>query len=539
MTGLLAGLNGLGSNPLWNTGLGLMSAAKPFGNVGDSLMQASQVTAQNQAAQQQLAMNRLNMQRTQAMMPLLNAYYQKAGSLMGGQQPSGPPPSAPSVGTQAPADAPAATPSMQIDPQSALQLGTIGSMIGAPGAEALTKYPEAVTNAQKAIQQQRQMQVQGPMALLDSVASSPNAHVLVQNIPGMQDQWAETAPKLGLDPNDPSTLTAANARAFATMKYNDLAGSAGLPPKPMPAPVIRQPRGNGDVRDIDPISGKDVGGSPAVATGKYVVNGQVVEMPTAQAVAKGYQPYDSALYGASQISPQSMEQAYQRSKATGDPKGELAGRDPIAAAQVSSYIAKRAQEDGATGLAQAAQAQAYKASQGVVNSFLSGDDSKKLTAINTTVAHSQTLLPLIDALGTGNLTKINQAKLAYQEATGKPAPTDYKVIANMYAGEASNAITANGGDKDEREAIKAPYSSIHSPTQLKSAVQLTAQALAGKTDALRNKWDIGTQGAQGSFDKLLLPETRAALAQRGTGGAAPQHPPNIQKLLDKYNAGPK
>lgn len=498
----MAGLNDMPSNPLVNMGLGLMQAAAPFGNVGTSLMNANQQTLQNQQARQNLGMNRMQMQMLQAKLPVLQSYFQRAQGMMN-RAPNGAAPTAPTTGGPAPNG-------MSIDPQDALDTGTLGAMVGAPGAAELAKYPENYTKVQEAIQTQRKMQLQGPMAVLDSVRTSPNAHVLLQNMPDLATQYSQDAPKLGL-PADPTQATPLNARTWATYAYNGMAGNAGVAPKDMPAQVLKQNRGNGDVRDIDALTGKDVGGSPAVATSKFVQNGQVVELPTAQGVAQKLQPYDSALYAAGLITPQAKEQAYQLAKSKGDLTEAIAGRDPIAAGQLSSYIAKRAGEEGISGLQLAANQQSYKSRQGVLNDFTTGGSSDKITAINTAVLHTNALLPLIDALQTKNLTRINAAKQAYQKETGVAAPTNYETLANMAVGEINSAINKNGGDVAERERITAPFKSSGGPDVLKGAVKTAVTALAGKTESLANRWDVGTEGNQGNFGKFLMPQTAKAL----------------------------
>ena len=67
--GLMSGLTNAPANPLYNMGLGLLSAAKPFGNVGDSLMQANQATIANRGAMQQQAINKFQLQRAQQLWP--------------------------------------------------------------------------------------------------------------------------------------------------------------------------------------------------------------------------------------------------------------------------------------------------------------------------------------------------------------------------------------------------------------------------------------------------------------------------------------
>src|SRR5580692_2281972 len=82
--GLMQGLNSAPANPMVNLGLGLMSAAKPFGNVGDSLMQANQATIQNRGAMQQQDLQRYSLERMKAMMPLYQKAMQSAQDSLGG-----------------------------------------------------------------------------------------------------------------------------------------------------------------------------------------------------------------------------------------------------------------------------------------------------------------------------------------------------------------------------------------------------------------------------------------------------------------------
>lgn len=520
LDGLMSGLNGLGQNPLFNIGMGLMSAAKPYGNVGDSLMQANQTTMANQSAAQKYGMGQLQMRQAQAEFPMRMAWLKNA---MGSLQPQQAPQQQPQAPMQAPPGialppdpnaAPQGAPQSQggfMDPTQAVNLGLSGGALGMPGAAEFLKVPGAMESVQKYQQMQRQMAAQGPLATLDTLATSDKADQLINADPHLKAAWTQIAPQMGMDPD--KDLNPANGRSMATFAYNKLAGPAGLPVKPMPVQVQRVDRGNGDVRDIDPLTNKDVGGSPAMATSKFVQNGQVVEMPTAQGVAQKLQPYDSALYGAQQITQPAMEQAYQVAKAKGDLSESLAGRDPIAAAKVSSYIAKRAGEDGISGLQLAANQQTFGARQKVVNDFMdpNGTAGGKIGAINTGILHVNSLMPLIDAMKSGNTTRINAARQTYQKETGIPAPTNYETLANMAVGEISTAINKSGGDAEERDRVASPFASSRSPDVLKGAVKTAVTALAGKTESLANQWDVGTEGTQGNFGKFLMPQTAQAL----------------------------
>jgi hypothetical protein len=518
--GLMSGLTNAPANPLYNMGLGLMSAAKPFGNVGDSLMQANQATIANRGAMQQQAINKYQLQKMQEMMPLYQKVLQSASSGFGSQAPGQIPSSSTPTGPTAPPnryDPLPPLPMMGGNSFNQINSGTALQLI--PGME---KAGEAMMNAPakqqallEGIYKQRQQQTAAPLADLDTIMTSDNAAARLAKDQDAFSKWQQENP--GAQPTDPQ------ARAFAGTLYNRLAGSAQSPVKPIPTMLQNVPGGQ-----VEATTGKFTG----VPTSKFIQNGQVVELPTSDGISKKLTPYDPTLLGSQMISPAAFEQAYQLAKQKGDLTESLAGRDPIAAAKVSSYIAQRAQQEGVSGLAMAAKAQSYKAQQGVVDDFTSGATAKNINGLNTSVQHLTYLGPLIDKLGGSNLTLLNQAANAYKERTGVPAPTNFAALKEFVGGEVARAVLPGGGGEAERRSLTDPLNAANSPTQLKEAVTTIQQALAGKTLALKNQWDMGTSGSQGSFDKFLLPETIKAINQEGTSTGA--HPPKIQALIDKY-----
>lgn len=103
---------------------------------------------------------------------------------------------------------------------------------------------------------QRQIQAAGPMSLAESVASSPQADVIIKNNPSLQQQWVQIAPKLGLDPF--RDLTPQNARMVATYAYNQLAGASGQVDKikPMPVQYRQSSTGYGELEQRGPLDNK-------------------------------------------------------------------------------------------------------------------------------------------------------------------------------------------------------------------------------------------------------------------------------------------
>jgi hypothetical protein len=177
---------------------------------------------------------------------------------LGGQNPQGPQTQA--AGAQSPGGP---TGGVQNGPQGAVggtDSGVAGFTPTTLGALALLRGDDPLKTAQGVQDyqlKQKQIQAQGPMNLAESVASDPNADKIIMNNPSLQQQWISLAPKLGLNPF--TDMTPENARRVATFGYNQLAGSAGLPPKPMPTMVKNVNLGQGEVGQIDPLTGKKVG----------------------------------------------------------------------------------------------------------------------------------------------------------------------------------------------------------------------------------------------------------------------------------------
>lgn len=277
-------------------------------------------------------------------------------------------------------------------------------------------------------------------------------------------------------------------------------------------------QGQQNARDVKPVQNAD---------------GTVTYVPANQAAGKNVGSASAAVAGS--VTDQAKELAYQTFKTTG--AMPAIGRGGAATqAMYANYFAQRAAQDGDTGASIAAKGQAFKAQQGVLKDYTSGATSKTLNGINTAVAHMEYLDPLIDKLDNTGSPLFNKAANFFKQQTGSTAPTNFAAMKEFVAGEVAKAVLPSGGGEGERQALGAPLAAANTPAQLKEAVQTIKTALAGKTEALRNQWDIGTAGSQGSFDKFLLPATKKALGTTG-GQSTPvavAHPPDIQSLLDKY-----
>jgi hypothetical protein len=540
--GLLGTLGGLMkmADPMFliSMGAGLMSGARYGSNAGEGLLQGlnmyqqqKQGQLQQQLTKQQLQTGQLGLQRQQMMM---NAAQQALGG-QGAQTPQGGllgPQSAPQSQPQAPAGqflpgispmpsqgAPQQPPAAAQGLPSSLQAPSMDQIYGTtyPGgmnpqytrAMAMFSQDPAAALLQSRNDQLKlaQQNYAPTISKLDQLIKSDSTtkYLNGQAYADIKAAWPQLAAQNGMDPD--KDYNDQNVRFALTGLRNQFA--AGLQ-EPTEAPAARWQDENGPLGSqyqTNPITGerKQIRGEEPLKD--VIMNGQPVALPASQAAGK--QPFNATLAVASNISNDAKEQAYQTFRQTGQmPTGGRGGA--AAQAAYANYIASRAKADGIP-LSGAAQAQVYKAQQGVIDDFTKGKTAQSLNGINTSVQHMDLLPPLIDALDNGNLTAVNRVSNWFKQQTGNPAPTNYAAIKEFVGGEVAKAVLPGGGGEAERQALTKPLQDANSPEQLKQAVSTIQKALAGKTESLRNQWDVGTNGTQGDFDKFLLPATKKAL----------------------------
>lgn len=368
---------------------------------------------------------------------------------------------------------------------------------------------EALQNVHKQQLEQASEQFSGKLTSLEYLARNDTPTKWIKNDPQLMAAWPQLAAQVGLDPE--KDFNDDNVRHAATYAYNQIATPLGKAQLPQSNKLIT--RGN---QQLDPVTGKveHEEGLEDVDLG----NGQHALMPQSQAIGKP--KYNASAATAGSITDQAKELAYQRFKATGEMpaagKGGAASQTAYA-----NFFAKRAAEDGDDGAALAARSQQYKASQGVVKDFTSGKTSQTLNGLNTAVGHMDQLDQAATALSNGNVQALNKASNFFGTQFGGSATTNFNVIKNFAAGEVAKAVLPGGGGEHEREEIADAIKSSNSPQQLHDAISTWRNLLSSKTEALRNQWEIGTNGTQGSFDKFLLPPTKKALGINSAPTQAP------------------
>lgn len=565
--GLMSSLGGLMrlADPqlLISVGAGLMSGARYGSNAGEGLMQGLQMyhsmktsELQNQLQRQQLQEGQLGLQRQQVITDAIRQAAQQgqgagpSAGLMGSsapnvsQQPAAAPflpgiSSMPAQGGQAPPQAaPQGLPSGLLPPSMDQLYGmtypggmnpnlTRALSLGSqdPGTALLKAREDQLKLAQ---------QNYAPfMARIDQLAKSdtPTKYLNGSTYADIKAAWPQIAERYGLDPQ--KDYTDAGVRQALNGLRNEWAAGLQEPTEAPPNVLQNSTDAEGRTVQTDPLTGKRTVEAPGPVEKVIGPNGQPTIVPTGKSY--GMTPFNPTIFGAGNVSDQSREMAYQyylQHQAL--PPGF--SRSPAMNADMMNYIAQRAQQEGNSQVSILANKQQLQAGQSVVKDFTSGKTAQTLNGLNTSIQHMAALEPVIDAMNNGNLTILNKAANFFKQQTGSPAPTNFAALKEFVSGEVAKAVLPGGGGEAERRALAEPISAANSPAQLKQAVETYKTALAGKTEALRNQWDVGTRGANGDFNQFLLPETKKALGisqQSATGQTLPTLTPEQARAAPK------
>lgn len=125
--------------------------------------------------------------------------------------------------------------------------------------------------------------------------------------------------------------------------------------------------------------------------------------------------------------------------------------------------------------------------------------------------HLGMLEDLSTAMQNGNVKLLNEAKVAWQKATGSPAPTNLEAVKNLVGGELQKSMQVHGGGEAERKQFLDPIMTANAPAVVAGAIRNYRGVLRVQKDNM-----VSQARAQGVRDRFLtIPET----AHEPAGGA--------------------
>ena len=157
-----------------------------------------------------------------------------------------------------------------------------------------------------------------------------------------------------------------------------------------------------------------------------------------------------------------------------------------------------------------------------------------LAALGTAEDHLKMASGMVDALGTGDYPLLNRFGLAWAQATGDTAPTDFETVKTSLEGEMARAFTGVGATQGEIASVGSIINKANSPQALKSALNYARQTMEARR---KNLWAVAGQAG------LTVPGSGGAPAPqpRGGGKAFTVKAPNgktytfqDQKSLDNF-----
>jgi hypothetical protein len=160
---------------------------------------------------------------------------------------------------------------------------------------------------------------------------------------------------------------------------------------------------------------------------------------------------------------------------------------------------------------------------GTEGEFTKGKSANTIQALNTFTQHSNHLYQLADALDRNDLTAINKAKIAWQNATGTAAPNDMALVGQLVADELQKAALGATGGQEERTALVNRLSGAKSGKVIKSAIEQGRSLVRGQLGSLQQKWKAGYGDPAEFNDRFLTEDSRALFAPttKATTTAAP------------------
>lgn len=161
------------------------------------------------------------------------------------------------------------------------------------------------------------------------------------------------------------------------------------------------------------------------------------------------------------------------------------------------------------GLDLAEAAEDYKNASKAVSAFGSGKQGEAVRSFNVAYNHADLVANLADALGNGDVQKINEWSQAYQEEFGSPAPTNFDAAKSILADEINKAAVGGPGALADRQGISNSITKAESSDQIHQALGTYKNLIVGQMAGMKKQYEEATK--RKDFNKLLLPDVEADL----------------------------
>lgn len=129
----------------------------------------------------------------------------------------------------------------------------------------------------------------------------------------------------------------------------------------------------------------------------------------------------------------------------------------------------------------------------VLKDFTSGKSAQTLNSFNTATEHLKLLDQLGDALGNGDVPRVNALGNAISKATGGAAPVSFDMAKQAVAGEVAKTFKGQATE-GEISALNSVISNAQSPAQLKGAISTALSLMESKRAALMEQYNQGIKG---------------------------------------------
>jgi len=152
----------------------------------------------------------------------------------------------------------------------------------------------------------------------------------------------------------------------------------------------------------------------------------------------------------------------------------------------------------------------YPARQKVVNDFTSGVTANNITALDQALNHMGTLSQLADALKNNDVRVVNLVVNNVRNQLGDPRITNYQTAQTAVGTELMRVFRQVNASEQETKDWMSKFPLTGSPAQMQGSLGIGAKLLAGRVNALNNRWNNGMDVTTG-YPKIMSPEAKAVL----------------------------